>query len=33
MNPTELFNQEKKENIIALGNDQSLKDLGLKIFS
>ena len=30
MNPTDQFNQEKKENIIALGNDESLKDLGLK---
>jgi cephalosporin hydroxylase len=30
MNPTDQFNQEKKENIVALGNDQSLKDLGLK---
>jgi cephalosporin hydroxylase len=30
MNPTDQFNQEKKENITALGNDQSLKDLGLK---
>jgi len=30
MNPTDQFNQEKKESIIAIGNDQSLKDLGLK---
>jgi cephalosporin hydroxylase len=30
MNPTDQFNQEKKENINALGNDQSLKSLGLK---
>ena len=30
MNPTEQFNQEKKESIIAIGKDQSLKDLGLK---
>lgn len=30
MNSTDQFNQEKKENITALGKDQSLKDLGLK---
>jgi cephalosporin hydroxylase len=30
MNPIDQFNQEKKENIKALGNDKSLKGLGLK---
>ena len=30
MNPIDQFNQEKKERIIAIGNDQSLKDIGLK---
>lgn len=30
MNPIDQFNKEKKENIKALGNDESLKGLGLK---